>query len=113
MKKFIVTYHAPTSVMEQMANTPKEDREKGMEQWMIWAQKCGNHLIDMGRPLAAGERIFVGGKSKPSNREVCGYSILQAENVDQAKKLLDGHPHLNGWDKACEIELHEALDLQG
>jgi len=41
-----------------------------------------------------------------------GYSILQAENMDEAKELLQGHPHLD-WNAACEIEVHESLPMPG
>ncbi len=27
-----------------------------------------------------------------------------------AKKLLDGHPHLE-WDAGCEIEVHESMPM--
>ena len=113
MKKYIVTYHAPNDVMEQMANTPPEESAKGMELWMAWAQKCGDHLVDLGLPLTGGQKLNVGGSSENSNREVCGYSILQAESMEQAKELLQGHPHLSGWDQSCEIEVHEAMPLPG
>ena len=34
MKKFIVLYHAPTSVLEQMQNATPEEAQAGMEPWM-------------------------------------------------------------------------------
>ena len=112
MKKFLVLYHAPMSAMEQMANVPKEQQAEGMMAWMQWAKSCGDKLIDMGTPLANGQQIHPGGKSEPSNKDVAGYSILQAENIDEAKKLLRGHPHL-GWNAACSIEIHETMPLPG
>ena len=112
MKKFIVTYHAPTELMEQMANTPPEEAKKGMEAWMEWASKCGDKLVDLGTPLMGGEKLKPGGNSIKSNRAVCGYSILQANSMDEAKSLLQGHPHL-GWDGSCEIEVHESTPLPG
>ncbi|MBK5279323.1 MAG: hypothetical protein JJE09_10730 [Bacteroidia bacterium] len=48
MKKFIVIYHTPTEAAKQMATVSKEDQAKGMEGWMVWAQKCGDKLVDMG-----------------------------------------------------------------
>ncbi len=112
MKKFIVIYHAPADAMEQTANTSPEDQAKGMEMWMQWAQKCGNKLVDLGAPLANGQQLSPDGKSKGSNKNVAGYSILQAENMEEAKALLKGHPHL-GWNAACSIEVHETMPLPG
>jgi len=59
-----------------------------------------------------GQKILPGGNSQGSTRGVAGYSILQAENMDDAKSLLVGHPHL-AWNAACEIEVHEVAPLPG
>jgi hypothetical protein len=109
MKKFIVIYHAPTSAMEQTQNASPEDKKKGMELWMVWAKKCGNGLVDMGTPLGGGQKLTES-VSSPSDKDVVGYSILQAEDMDGAKALLEGHPHL-GWTSGCEIEVHESLPM--
>ena len=112
MKNFIVLYHAPMDAMKQTADTSTEEQAKGMELWMQWAQKCGDQLIDLGAPLMNGQQLKVDGSSKNSSREVVGYSILKAENIDEAKKLLAGHPHL-GWDASCSIEVHETMPMPG
>ncbi|KPK28482.1 MAG: hypothetical protein AMJ61_02200 [Desulfobacterales bacterium SG8_35_2] len=112
MKKFIVIYHAPNDAMEQTAGMSEEDQAKGMEAWMQWAKKCGDHLIDMGSPLMNGQVLIPNEQSKISNRNVAGYSILQAENMEKAKELLHGHPHL-AWNADCSIEVHETMPLPG
>ncbi len=109
MKKFIVIYHAPATVMEQTANATPEDWKKGMEPWMAWAERCGDALVDLGAPLMGGQKLTESGSS-PSAREVVGYSVLQAEDMDAAKALLQGHPHL-AWTGGCEIEVHETMPL--
>lgn len=112
MKKFIITYHAPADAIEQSANSSPEETKKGMEAWMIWAKKCGDQLLDLGNPLMGGQKLNTNGSSENSSRDVCGYSILAAENMEEAKSLLEGHPHL-GWDRGCEIEVHESMSLPG
>jgi hypothetical protein len=112
MKKFIVLYHAPMDAMQQTANMKPEDQAKGMEAWMEWAKKCGDKLVDLGSPLMNGQQLTPDGKSKASDKNVAGYSILQAENMEEAKRLLQGHPHL-GWNAACSIEVHETMPLPG
>ena len=105
MGKYIVTYHASVSAMEWMSNaTPKD-----MEAWMAWAQRCGEGLVDMGTPLDGGVRISESGCS-PSERGVVAYSILQADDMEGALALLQGHPHV-GWMEGCEIEVHESLTM--
>ncbi len=34
------------------------------------------------------------------------------EEMDEAKELLKGHPHLE-WNGACEIEVHETMPVPG
>ncbi|MDH4068913.1 MAG: YciI family protein [Ignavibacteria bacterium] len=108
MKKYVVIYHAPRAAMENMPNDPDKMKE-GMAQWMAWAKKCGAGMVDLGTPLGGGTRVAASGTG-PSKREVVGYSILQAENLEAAKKMLDGHPHLH-MPGGCEIEIHESLPL--
>jgi hypothetical protein len=112
MKKFIVLYHAPADAMKQTASSSPEEQAKGMELWMQWAKKCGDKLVDLGAPLMNGQQLMPGGKSKNSTNDIVGYSILQAENMDEAKNLMQGHPHL-GWNAACSIEVHETMPLPG
>ena len=56
-----------------------------MELWMQWAQKCGDKLVDLGSPLMNGQKLNPDGKSEGSNKNVVGYSVLQAENIEEAK----------------------------
>ena len=109
MAKFVVIYHAPESAWDQMGSATPEDMADGMKDWMAWAERCGDGLVDFGTPLAGGRRISKSGAS-PSDKGVIGYSILQAENMEAAQALLDGHPHLE-WAAGCEIEVHESMPV--
>lgn len=111
MKKFIVLYHASGDAAQKMAAASPEEMKKGMEPWMDWAKKCGSGLVDMGTPLGNGKKVTKNG-TKPSDKEVIGYSILQAMSMDEAVEMLNGHPHLD-WTDSCEIEVHECLPLPG
>ena len=109
MKTFIVLYHAPAEAREQMKDVSPEEMKKGMEPWMTWAAKCGSGLVNLGAPLGNGQKLTKSG-SAPSGGDVAGYSILQAEDMESAKRMLEGHPHLE-WGSGCEIEVHEAMPL--
>ena len=112
LKTYLVTYHSPASAMKKMQTASKEEMEAGMNAWMSWAKKCGNNLVEMGAPLSGSVNLKATGGATPSKRKITGYSILQAENMTAAKKLLKGHPHLS-WTKGCEIEVHEAMSMGG
>ncbi len=109
MKQFVVLYFAPASAMEKMKTSTPEEMKKGMEEWMKWAEKCGDHLVDMGNPLGNGKGIDQSGTS-PSQKGISGYSILQAEDITEAEGLLKGHPHLS-WTEGCQIEVYEKMPL--
>ncbi|MBI2598397.1 MAG: hypothetical protein HYW50_04330 [Candidatus Diapherotrites archaeon] len=111
MKKYFGIYHASESATKQKQNTSPKDAKEEMEPWMNWAKDCGTGLVDMGAPLGGGQKISKTG-STPSKRNVIGYSILQAENMQKAMAMLKKHPHLN-WDASCEIEVHEVMPLPG
>ena len=95
--------------MEQMQNVTPEEMQKGMEPWMAWVAKIGDGLVDLGTPLSVGQKLSKSGSS-PSDKDVAGYSILQAEDMQSAKALLEGHPHLE-WAGCCEIEVHESMPM--
>ena len=109
MKKYLVLYHAPAAAFEKMKDATPEQMKAGMEPWMAWAERCGEGLVDLGAPLGVGRKITTAGNS-PSDKEVVGYSILQAESAEAAQALLQGHPHLV-WEEGCEIEVHECQVL--
>ncbi len=109
MKKYMVICHAPMEALEKMSSATPEEMQKGMEPWMAWAQRCGDGLVDIRSPLGGGQKLSDSGSS-PSDKSVVGYSILQAEDMQGAVALLQGHPHLE-WTSGCEIEVHESMPL--
>ena len=112
MKKFVVLYHAPASALAETANLSSEEQAKGMEAWGEWADRLGDKLVDMGNPLINGEEIGANGERRTSDKNVSGYSILQAESLEEAKGLLENHPHL-AWNPENSIEVHEEMPLPG
>lgn len=111
MNRYLVIYHGSIAAAEQMKSATPEDMQSGMEAWMAWAGRCGDGLVDLGSPLGGGRKVSDSGYS-PSERNLVGYSILQAEDMGGALALLEGHPHL-GWAEGCEIEVHQCLPLPG
>jgi hypothetical protein len=112
MKKFLLIYHATPEAEKMMASASPKQQAKAMEGWTKWGQKCGSQLLDMGAPLTGGQSIAKDGTSKKSRKNVGGYSIVEAESMDKAKKLLKGHPHLKSHPD-CTIEIHETVILPG
>ncbi|PCS00689.1 hypothetical protein [Lactococcus fujiensis] len=84
MKKFLVLYTADLSAEPQFGELSPEDIEKMNKAWMDWAEKAGDHLVDFGNPTVAVAGTAPG---------VGGYSILQAEKVEDLAELVEAHPH--------------------
>ena len=110
MKKFMVIYHAPAEAVEKMMQATPEEKEEGMKPWMEWKESLGDKLVDLGAPLIGGTRLLPDGSSEPSTKEVTGFSMLQATDMEEAKSLLKDHPHLK-WTEGCDIEVHEAMPM--
>ena len=82
-----------------------------MAEWNAWAAKVGDGMVDFGTPLANGVRVSPGGATAPSQLEVSGYSLIEAETAEAALELAKQHPHLNM--PGSEIEVHEAQRIPG
>ena len=87
-----------------------EAQAKGMEKWMAWNAKLGNQIVDLGAPLAPALHLSQEGNWSESTKTVSGYSIVQAESLEDAKTLFDDHPHLS-WAKGSTIEVHETVKM--
>lgn len=110
MTKFLFVYHAPTPPADAPPADPT-DMEAVMNDWMAWAGRVGDGLLDFGTPLAGGVHVTPEGTS-PSSQDVVGYSILEAESMDAALALAEGHPHLS-MPGGCTIEVHESQPVPG
>jgi len=110
MAKYLFVYHAPKTQAEMAPPTP-EDMEAMMVAWNAWGARVGDRMVDFGAPLAGGMRVSSRGAT-PSDREVAGYSLIEAGSMDKALELAEGHPHL-AMPGDCQVEIHEAQPIPG
>jgi hypothetical protein len=111
MTRFLYLYHAPMSPAEATPPSP-EQMQAVMAEWGAWAGRVGNGLVEFGTPLDGGTRVSGDGSVSPSTREVTGYSIIEAADMESALALAKGHPHLS-MPGGCDIEVHEAQPVPG
>ncbi len=107
MKKFLVLYRSNISTTERMSKSTPEQAKAGMAAWRGWAQRAAGSLVELGAPL--GDSTVLKGDGAAGY--VGGFSIVQADSVDLAKKLFDGHPHFET--PGNSIELLELLSMPG
>jgi YCII-related domain-containing protein len=107
MAKFIYLYRGPA--------TPTADRtpEQGAERtaaFAAWTEKAGAALVDAGSPFGAGTSVRDDG-TEASAGDLIGYTIVEADDLAQAKALTDGLPFLSGSDGKCAVEIFELLPM--
>jgi hypothetical protein len=71
----------------------EEARQQAMTAFATWASKTGKALIDPGAPLGPSktvskDSVVDGPAPGPSG----GYSVIEADDIDSAVKLLRDHP---------------------
>lgn len=106
MKKYLAIYYAPAEAVAEFTNATQEQKLEGLKGWFAWKDKLNNQLVDFGAPLMPGNAKTPKQDWSQSSRDVTGYSIVQAENIESAKNLFDGHVHLHSHPQAS-IEVHE------
>lgn len=109
MKKFVMIYKISESAHERMKSIRAEEKKKNMGKWFEWQKNIGDALVEMGTPLGGGQKVSQSGSSD-AGREIVGYSILQAENIEEAKKIVKKNPHV-GMGPGCEIEVYETMPM--
>ncbi len=93
--KFLVTYQMPHTSLDDWMQLPEETRkaqEQEMQtQWNAWMAAHATIVIEtagVGKP----KRITSGGVEDARN-DIMMYSFIEAESLDAAAALFEGHPH--------------------
>ena len=96
MKKFVFLtygYETPTKEIE--------------EAWGKWFASIGDKMVDGGSPLGPGREIsHTGTKELPHDKgATVGYSIINADNLDDAVKIAQGCPIITS------VRVYEAMSM--
>lgn len=104
MPKFLVTYHGG----EGMPSSP-EARQQVMHAFGAWATSVGDALLDPGAPLIANKTVSDGSISDgPAAGPVGGYTLLEADDLGAAVKLVESHPFIR---RGGSLQVSEAAAL--
>ena len=107
MAKYIYVYKGPATDMQEMS---EEQSRKVLDAWNEWIKKTGKALVDVGQPMAKGfSKVDDGTDGSPALLN--GYSIVEAANMVEARKLADGHPFLSEGKGNFSIDIYELLPL--
>jgi hypothetical protein len=104
-KRFLVIYFAPSTVLDEWAQTDPERRKVAEEQmrteWVTWMSANAKMLIstDAGGKT---KRVTSSGATDVRN-DIMLYSIIEAASHDAAAKAFENHPHLQIPQSSIEI----------
>jgi hypothetical protein len=110
MKRFLVTYLAPASVIDDWKKTDPETRkaaeEKMQGEWRKWMTDHATMFVDKGAGVGKTKRVTAQGTADARN-EIMLYAIVEAESHEAAAKPFEGHPHLQIPQSSIEVmEIH-------
>jgi hypothetical protein len=110
MKKFLVTYLAPASVIDDWKKTEPEKRKEAEEkmqgEWRKWMSDHMTMFVDKGAGVGKTKRVTAQGMSDKKN-DIMLYAIVEAESHEGAAKIFEGHPHLQIPQSSIEVmEIH-------
>lgn len=90
MPQFLMTYRGPKGYTPTTETTPL---------WRAWFDSMGDQLVDLGQPARGATAV---GNCSSETTELDGYSIIEAENLDSARAMARGCPHLR-WNGGVEV----------
>jgi hypothetical protein len=110
MKRFLVTYLAPASVIDDWKKTDPETRkaaeEKMQGEWRKWMTDHATMFVDKGAGVGKTKRVTAQGMSDTRN-DIMLYAIVDAESHEAAARAFEGHPHLQIPQSSIEVmEIH-------
>jgi hypothetical protein len=107
MTKFLYLYRGPATPMDTF--TPEQSAEQA-KAWTDWMSRAGSALVDGGAPFGARAAVADDG-SNPSPSDQNGYSIVTADSLDDARKLVESHPFLAEGKGRFSIEIFELAPM--
>lgn len=93
---------------------PETEAEKAavMKSWESWYTSLGSAVVDPGNPFSpATKKVASNGavSNGPAGTMASGYTILQTESLDQAAKMAQSCPVLQGGGEISIFETFEVM----
>ena len=106
MKKFLVLYMIPPSVMDEWMKTPPEGRkaeeDKMSREIQEWMSRHSQAFDGPGAGLGKAVRVTQRGASDARNALVM-YAIVQSDSKEDAARMFEDHPHLRIPESSIEL----------
>src|ERR1051326_6299287 len=110
MKRFLVTYLAPASVIADWKktdpNTRKAAEEKMQADWKKWMSDHANMFADVGAGVGKTKAVTRGAIPDTKNDSML-YAVVNADSHEAAATSFESHPHLQIPQSSIEVmEIH-------
>lgn len=96
MPRFLAVYTMKPENVVRFRAMPKAEQDAvdaaGIKQWMEWDKANGASFADKGGMVGKTKRVTRDGIARAQN-DICGYVVVDAENIEAAAKLFENHPH--------------------
>ena len=103
MGKYLLVYQGQ---VDPSANQGPPD-DAVMQAWNSWGAKVGSALTDFGSPTGPRTRVGGSGEALP----ITGYTIVEADSLDDARTLCDGHPFLEDAPADFSVDVYELMPM--
>ena len=88
----------------------EDEQAAVMKAWESWFTEVGPAVADQGNPFTSdAKRIASDGTVSVAEASASGYTILEADSLDQATKLAGGCPVLQGGANITIFETFEVM----
>jgi hypothetical protein len=100
MANYLLIYHGGS------APQAPEEQQKVLQAWTGWFTSMGQAVVDGGNPVGQAKTVASNGSVSDGGgaNPVTGYSIIQANSIDEAVEKAKGSPQLTsgGTIEVCE-----------
>ena len=106
MPNFIYAYHGG-----KKPETPEEGAQE-MAKWEAWFKDMGDAVVNPGNPVGMSKTVSAAGVADDGGANpLSGFTIVQADTIDQAVEMAKGCPMLVGADDDVAIRVYEAMPM--
>ncbi|MCP1470760.1 hypothetical protein J3E64_002453 [Sphingobium sp. OAS761] len=96
MPHFLAVYTMKAEDLSRFRAMPKAEQDAvdalGLPQWNAWEEANTALIPDRGGMVGKTMRVTRNGIG-PSSNDFCGYAVIEADTIEDAARLFEGHPH--------------------
>lgn len=97
MALFLAVYTMQPEDLARFRALPKAEQDavdaEGVPKWHEWEARNAASLVKRGGMVGKTMRVSRDGIA-PATNSICGYLIVQADDIEAAARLFDDHPHI-------------------